>query len=337
VNDYCSTATPEELAARLGSAQRTLITTHAKPDGDAIGSCLALARAMHAQDREAEIWLMGPVPPPLLAVAGDTPVSLVDNEMPGGDYDLAVLLDTGAWSQVEPLAEWLRPRRTGTLGIDHHAHGDDIASMRIVDTSCASATQVLVPILDAMGATINGGAGGVAEALFTGLATDTGWFRFSNADAAVFRLAAQLLDAGVDKDRLYQLIEENDRPARMALIARALASLQVHHRGSVAIMRLHTADFADTGGSQEDLTGVVNEPMSLAGIRASVLLTETEPGRVKISLRSKPAGPAGPVIDVNRVANGLGGGGHVHAAGARFDGDLDGAAHAVLAAFAGAP
>ncbi|MHC5024261.1 MAG: DHH family phosphoesterase [Planctomycetota bacterium] len=319
MTDYASNTTYDGIAQRLTSAQRVLIMTHQKPDGDAIGSVLALQRALAGRGQVAEIFLLGPLEPCLETVIGATPFRLADADPPGDEYDVAVVLDTGAWVQLGALADWVRPRSERVLGIDHHPHGEDVASLRLVDPSAASTTQMLVELLDAMGCPLTGGPGGVAEALFVGLATDTGWFRYGNADAAAFAVASRLLEQGVDKSGLYQVIEESHRPARLGLEGRALSSLAYAGDGAAAVMVLRRSDFEATGGSLEDLTGLVNMPMIVGAVRVSILLVETAGGQTKMSFRSKPAprdAGAAAAVDVNVLAQQFGGGGHVHAAGA---------------------
>jgi phosphoesterase RecJ-like protein len=327
--EYRSTATPQQVASRLSAARRVLLTTHVKPDGDGMGAALALWRVLKARGAQPEIFLVGPLEPRLREIAGDTPFEVSDGRPPKGDHDLIVVLDTGAWTQLETIAQWLRDRRDRVVGIDHHVKGDDVAPMRLVDATAASTTQVLVPILDAMGAELTGGPGGVAEALFVGLATDTGWFRYSSADARALRTGARLLELGVDKSRLYQTIEETFQPARLSLLGRALASLEFARNGTVAIMRLRPEDFRQTGGSVEDISELVNTPMSVRSVRVSILLAQTSPKGTKLSFRSKPDAPGG-VVDVNLLAQRFGGGGHMHAAGASLNQDIDAARAALL-------
>jgi phosphoesterase RecJ-like protein len=306
-----------------------------------MGSLLALARALHARGREAEVFLMGPVEGILLELAGPTPCTRLDRGEPADDYDRIVVVDTGAWSQLEPLVPWLRRHHQRVIGFDHHAHGDDVAARRIVDREAASTTMVLMPLLEVMGVRLGGEVGGVAEALFFGLATDTGWFRFANADARAFLAASRLLETGLDRSRLYRLSEECHRPQRLGLAARALGSVRFLRGASVAIMTIEPRDFIETGGSIEDLTNIVNLPMTVSTVRVSILLTQTEPGRTKISLRSKPpqdeseAARLEGVWDVDRLAQSFGGGGHVHAAGARVNMNLEDALRAVISAAGG--
>ncbi|MHC4825176.1 MAG: DHH family phosphoesterase [Planctomycetota bacterium] len=335
MSDYESTATVDQVARRINDARNLLLTTHVKPDGDGVGSALALSRALRARGVEPEIYLMGPLESRLRDIAGDTPYHLAGGKPPQGEHDLVVVLDTGAWTQLEPIADWLRERRDRIVGIDHHAKGDDVAPMRIVDATAAATTQVLLPVLQAMGCEITGGPESVAEALFVGLATDTGWFRFPSAGAEALHLAAWLLTRGVDKPRLYQVIEETFRPQRLALQARALASLEYALDGAAVIMTLRPDDFRETGGTMQDVSELVNTPMAVRTIRISILLAQTSAKGTKFSFRSKPDVTGlnnGATIDMNALAQRFGGGGHVHAAGAHVQMDADRAKAALRAA-----
>jgi len=336
MNDYASTTDLVEVARRIGEAERLAVCTHRKPDGDALGSALAIARALSRFGKHVDVVLMGPIEPPLIELIGDTPVQRVEDEMPGDDHDLVLVLDTGAWPQLEPIGDWLRACSDKVIVIDHHPVGDDVSPLRIVEPRAAATTQIVLALLDELGFDLaagivpaspgrRGAAHSVAEALFVGLATDTGWFCFSNADAAAFAVGARLLALGVDKSALYRLIEETHRPERLALQARALASIEYLRDGAVAVQSLSRQDFAETGATIEDLTSMVNAPMIVGTVRAAVLLAEVEPGRVKMSFRAKPSEIDDDLTRINELAARFGGGGHAFAAGGSFDGDLPGA------------
>lgn len=333
---YESNVTPESLAEAFRAAADVLILTHQKPDGDALGTALGLHRGLRQVGVSSRVRLSGPIDPNLLSMSGpDDRVDRVEQVPEGappvdGEPDLVAIVDTGAWTQLDPFTDWLRARTDRIVGIDHHARGGSVAGRRVVDVRCASATQTLVPVLDALGVDL--AKDRIAEALFLGLATDTGWFRFSSAGPDVYRLAARLMECGADKDAIYARIEQNATPARFAMLARALGSLVYAGHGAVAVMRLSLEDFAETGANMEELAGIVNTPLEIGSVRASVLLTQAEQGRTKMSFRSKPGIEGGPFIDVNELAARFGGGGHVHAAGARQDADLAEATKRLLAA-----
>ncbi len=337
---YDTNTSLTEIAQRVREAERIAVFAHTKVDGDALGSMLALKRAIEPLEKQVDIFVSGPAEPNLLSLAGHTPYRRVEEDPPGNDYDIALVVDTGAWSQLEPVQEWLKRHYDRLIIIDHHARGDgDIAPSRHVNPHKASTCQLILKLCDELGVPLTGGQSSVAEALFIGIATDTGWFRYDNAQQEVFTDAARLLGAGVDKSRLYQIIEETQRPHRLALEAKALASLQYACGGTVAIMAIGPDDFKTTGASVEDLTGLVNAPLIVGDVRVSILLAQHEPNVTKISFRSKPAAPgvAEGFVDVNALAHNFGGGGHVHAAGARLKVNLDEARELVLEAVEAMP
>ncbi len=322
--EYESTASYAEIAERISQSNRIVVTTHRKPDGDAMGSVVALYRALLGIGKEVEVVLMGPVEHGLKLIVEDVPFRLVEESgLPENDADLIIVADTGAWSQLEAISDWLKTNKDKVVGLDHHANGDNVAEMRIVDVTAAACTQVVMLLCDELGVPLGKGKGSVAEAIFIGLGTDTGWFRFSNADARCFADVSRLLECGIDRYSIYRALEETAQPARLSLLERMLASIE--YAGPVAIMSLRGADFRESNGSSTDIVGLVNTPLVLEHIQASILLTDSDPTVTKISFRSKPAMPDQPdsLIDVNELARKFGGGGHIHAAGARVFSPLE--------------
>lgn len=320
MNGYASTATIAQIAQRLRGAKHIAVLTHARPDGDAAGSVLAAVRALRAVGLRADGFFCGSVDPNIRALAREGETTHGNPPTMDPNIDLALLVDTGSWNQVEPLDLWLKSMAGRVVGLDHHGRGDPIASDRVIDTSAAAATQIVAQLVEALGIDLrkHGGRHSIAEALFTGLATDTGWFRFQSVTPAVLALASRLLEAGVDHVYLHQLLEENGRPARLGITACALSSVTLHREGRVALMLLGLGDFAATGASSDDIGGIVNIPLTIGGIGMSCLLSEQSSGVTKCSFRSKPAAEGQPSIDVNAFAAQFGGGGHVQAAGARI-------------------
>lgn len=339
-------ATLEQIASRIGAARSIVVLTHVKPDGDAVGGTLALVRAIAASRRTspsgvacpAEAWYTGPMPLFFSAVSRQTKTRSfgATDELPAFDPELLVVVDTGSWSQLDNLAEWVRPRAERTIVIDHHRNGDpDTASMRFIDTTAAAVCQTLGTLCARLTGVRTPAQldESIAEPLYLGLATDTGWFKHSNVTPAVMRLAADLIEAGVGHERLFQVVEQRDRPARLRLMARALASLEFAMNGVCAIMSLRQTDFDETGAAPQDVGGFVDIPKCVEQVLVSCLLTEMGPPHApvtKISMRSK-GGPD--LIDVNAVTNKLGGGGHQQAAGARLVCPLEEAKRRMLEAF----
>lgn len=349
---WTSSITTSDLAARWRSVKRAVVLTHAKPDGDAIGSTLAVSRTLAALGVQVEIWYVGPMPRWAVNVIGSTPHQVFE---PGAaitpantniqEPDLVIVVDTGTWSQTQECSAWLRSHRDRTMVIDHHVRGDlDMTDTRFLETTAASCTQILAPLcaealkLDSPSRL----PAQIAEPLYLGLATDTGWFRYSSVTPKTLRLAGDLIEAGVDHTRLYGFIEQQDVLSRWKLMGRALNGVRAFpvrdgHGGRIAILRLTCEDFEQTGGDRNDSGGFSDMLLSVSDIRAAATLTE-QPGEggstiVKASVRSKPGPHA---IDVNAAMAKLGGGGHVRAAGAKLTCSLDEAENRVLAALGAA-
>lgn len=337
--DWTSTDSISDLARWL-TAPRSIVTlTHVKPDGDAVGSSIALVRALNIAAggsgsgfsgvaSRAEAWFAGPTPMWLGAITGQTKTRLIagPESIPGSaDPDAVVIVDTGSWSQLEPFKAWIADRPERCAIIDHHLRGDaDVAPRRHIDTSAAAACQIVAALCVKLlrVESIAKLPLEVAEPLYLGIATDTGWFRHSNVTPAVLRVAADLLEAGVNHEALLERIEFTERPSRMKLLARALNSITYHCGGRVAIMHLDKRDFDATNAAPGESGGFLDLVRSVEAVRVAALLTEVTEGVhpvTKISLRSK-GGPG--MVDVNKVASVLGGGGHAQAAGARVAANL---------------
>ncbi len=326
-----------EGAAWLAGKRSVVITTHFKPDGDAVGASVALARALLRREGagSVELWYSGILPDFLRDVVGRTPQRHLDHRPAGeGDApDAIVVVDTGAWAQVESLREWLAGRAERTLIIDHHLNGDaSMATRRIIDARAAAAAQLVAGVCsELLGVPAARLSEEIATPLYLGLATDTGWFRYSNVSPQVMRLAADLIEAGVAHTELYRIVEQRDKPGRLRLFGRALATLEMLGEGRIALMRLTERDVVECDARQGDTGGFADRLLAIESVMVGVVLSESRDhaGRpiAKISMRSKDGRDA---VDVNRAAGEIGGGGHARAAGARMAGSLDEARAAVL-------
>ena len=315
----------ERIAARLSAADRLLIVTHARPDGDAVGAMAALAAAARAAGKSARTLVPGGVPErwmflfPEARPAGTERFAALADEA-----DLVVVVDTCAFAQLDGLEGALRARRDKIVVLDHHATRDDVGSVQWIDTSAAAAGVMVAELLEAMSWPVTPA---VAEALMTAVTTDTGWLRFANTDGRCLRAAAKLLDAGVRPDELYSRLYEADRPERLRLLTRALASLRLEADGRIATMSLRGADFTETGARADETENFVNEALRIGCVEVAILLAETG-DCTRVSLRSRGA------VDVSQVARAFGGGGLVRAAGLRAPEDIDALARKLVDACA---
>ena len=304
-----------EAAALLLSRRRPVLVTHDRPDGDGLGCLLAMRAILADIGRPATAVLYEPCPRRYAFLEGVDALQVVsgpeDPVLAGADGIL--ILDTCTWSQLHPVEAWLRGVGVPKIALDHHTTRDAVADRYLVDPSAAAASLLVYEWARAAGWNMPAAA---RQALFVGIATDTGWFRFSNTTARALAVAAELVAAGVDPSVLYERLYLTEPVAQLRLRAAALGSLDLYDGDSVAVMTLSTEALAAAGATQSDTEDLVNLPMSAAAVEVAVLLTELGQGIIKTSFRSKGA------VDVAKLAQGLGGGGHSRAAGARIAGSL---------------
>lgn len=292
----------------MRSASSMVIVTHANPDGDALGSVAALTRAAIAAGKNATIVTYGETPLRYrFLLEGLSPANTEQFASLAAEADAIVLVDTCAFSQLEPIADKLDAVREKTIVLDHHATGDDIGAVRWVDTSAAAAGVMVGELIEALAWPIDLPT---AEALVMAIAADTGWMRFSNTDGRCLRAVARWLDMGVRPDELYRRVYESDRVERVRLAGRMLASLELFCDGAVAAMTILRSDFTETGAGEDETENLVNEAMKIAGVEAVVLVVE-QADVVRASLRSRGR------VNVAEIAGRFGGGGHVRAAGCK--------------------
>ena len=332
--DYKSNIEFSGVANLLLGSKRVLVTSHEKPDGDAFGAATALRQALVEVGVDATAMFMPPVPEAFEELKASGDYELYEPGQGMGDYDVVVVVDTGAWSQLVPMREWLAENLDRVLVIDHHLKGDVESKWRIVDSKAAAASEIVFQLIEAIGE-----AAGrddlfdatVCEGLFVGIASDTGWFRFSNASARTHEQAARLLESGVDHADLYQKLEQGFHVEKLTLMRCALDNMKLLAGGHVAMMVLHGKDFEDCGATLEQTDRLVDIPQVVKEISVVVLVTEPPRGElngmtgddahsIRLSFRSKPGEGA---IDVAKLASKFGGGGHARAAGARVAGELE--------------
>jgi phosphoesterase RecJ-like protein len=308
----------EQVIAALTPCKRVLLTTHVKPDGDALGSTAALSMALKHRGIESQIVLLSRLPRKYGYIYHEHDIDHFDTEKgwPADfsldRYDAIVVLDTGTWSQLPGLREriekWPKPK----IVIDHHLTQESWADVLLVDTSAGACGEIVEQLLQKWSVPIDSK---IANALFLAIVSDTGWFQFSNTRPVTLRLAATLMEAGVDTDRVYQLLYQNERAERVALQAKGMQSLELLDNGRIAVMTLRKEDFAATQASVNDTENMINIPLQIRTVQVAVLFIDgPDGGPIRVSFRSKPGG-----LDVAAFAQQFGGGGHARASGLKLD------------------
>jgi len=298
----------------IAPGSRVLILTHARPDGDALGSGVAMQIVLTAAGKRAQLALLSPWPGKYdFLVVPHAPLTAWERRVDFDEYDRIVIVDTCTYGQLEGLADQLDHHRDRIAVIDHHASRDPIGAVQWIDVNASACGQMVHRLIRQAGWPIGRE---VAEALLVAIATDTGWFRFSNTTPACLRLAADLLDFGLDANALYQRIYQNDTPQRVALQGEMLRTLQLFCGGRLVVVRITQDMYARTGSDPADTEGLIDVPQVIGSALVTVLLAERPANAgMRVSFRSKGR------VDVNAIAMQFGGGGHVRAAGAKLTGE----------------
>ena len=304
----------------LAASKRVLVTTHVRPDGDALGTVAAMVLALRKMKIESEVLLLSHLPRKYTFVFEENSIPHHDAErgwpanLNLASFDTFLVMDTGTWSQLPGLRERVEAWKGRKLVVDHHLTQEDWADVKLVVTEAAAAGEIAAELLDVWGIDFDRP---IAASLFLAIASDTGWFQFSNTRPYTLRLAARLIEHGVDTDQMYQHLYQNERAERVTLQTRVQQSLELLLEGRLAVMRVRKDDFQQTGANVGDTENLINVPLQVRTVQVSLLFVEpTDPGPVRVSLRSKGQ------VDVARFAEQFGGGGHARAAGLKLDGTL---------------
>jgi len=295
----------------LRGARRIVLTTHERPDGDGLGSMLALYLAATAAGKQCTMTALDEIPRRYAFLFRGRRLAPPEDFAALADAaDAIVVIDTCAFEQLCRIEAALKARRSKVVVIDHHATAQDVAEAIWRDESAAGAGVMVAELLEELGWPA---AGDVAEALLTAIVADTGWFRYANTDARALRWAASLVEAGVGVRELYERLYESDRPERLRLLAAALGSLRLHADDRLAVMTLTRADFSRARAAEDETEEIVNEGLRIAGVEIAALIIERPDGTARASLRSRR------VVDVAQIAKRFGGGGHARASGFRSE------------------
>lgn len=310
----------DEMIRRLSECKTVLVTTHVRPDGDAIGTSAAMVLGLRQKGIEAHVLLLSRSPKKYEFVLECNQIkTFVAEPVWPADldldvYDALLVVDTGTWSQLPGVKEHMGDFKKPKLVLDHHLTQEDWADAKLVVTTAAAAGEIACELLSGWGIDHNQA---VAEALLIAITSDTGWFQFANTTPHTFRMAASLLEAGADMDRVYQLVYQSESAPRLGLQTRVLESLQLLAGGRLAVMSLGPEDFAAAGATVMHTENFINIPMQVKTVQVSMLAVQSPGGGpIRISLRSKGQ------LDVARFAEQFGGGGHARASGLKLDGPL---------------
>jgi phosphoesterase RecJ-like protein len=305
----------ERTAAELRSGDRFLLTAHEGPDGDALGSLLAMHHLLIQLGKDSVMFLPAkefPLPIeyrflPLEEVFHEAPADMADRTV--------VFLDCGNIDRVPDSSITAGGNRV--INVDHHHDNTRFGDVNLVDVEASSTAEIVYDLALLLGARVTKE---MAAALYVGLVTDTGKFMYENTGARTHRIAAELIDAGVEVDDTYRRLYEHVPMEKLLLVARALQSVQRHLGGRLVTAYLSDADYAVTGAGEEMAEGIIDHLRSIEGAKVAAVIRDHDRGRAarKVSLRSSDG-----EVDVSAIARARGGGGHKRAAGFSTDLELD--------------
>ena len=305
----------DQVVDEIRAADRLFLTTHENPDGDALGSLLAMHRLLGLLGKDS-VMFMSPEQFPLPYEYRDMPFDDVVGEPPPDlEERLVVFLDCGNIDRM-PVG-FLKEADVRIVNIDHHHDNTRFGDVNLVVAHASCTAEIVYGLSKQLGVEVTPP---IADALYVGLITDTGKFMYKNTTPAAHRMAAELIEAGVDVQAVYRRLFENLPWARLQLLSRALERVQRYDGGRLTVTHLTREDFQETGSLETDSEGIVDHIRSVEGTAVAVLvrdlLAEDRAGLRKVSLRATNG-----AVDVSRIARQLGGGGHRQAAG--FSTELD--------------
>jgi phosphoesterase RecJ-like protein len=297
----------------LHRGERFLVCSHSRPDGDAVGSMLAMGMLLEKLGKRADLVTADRIPSVYRALPGAEAIHCLMRVH--GPYDAVILLECDSLDRtrlrgLEPFYK---------INIDHHATGRAFAHLNWIDRDAASVGELVHRLIQ--GARVHV-TPAMAQCLYTTILTDTGGFCYGGTRASTFALAEELTRAGADPVRIAQEIYFSTAMAKLLLLGAALSNL--NREGRLAWLSISHEDMMRTCAAEEDCEGIVNYAISIAGVEAAAFLRELPEGRIRVSLRSKGR------VDVSSLAARLGGGGHENAAGVTLDGPIKRALDEIL-------
>lgn len=315
------------LSNLIASHDRFLVTSHVRPDGDALGSSIGVGEILKHFGKDVRLVNVSQVPPrydyldPDNTRIGHFGVNVQPADL--ADRQALIILDLSSWGQLGDMAGFVREFAGPRLIIDHHVSQDDLGATVLKNTSAEACGTLVLDAARALNVPISAE---MAIALLTAIAMDTGWFRHPSTRPSTLRDAAILLEAGAPIDNIYRLLFERNTLGRLKMMGETLASLQTDFDGRIAYATVTREDFDRTGAIPPDTEDLVDFTVSLRGVEVGLLFIEQKRGGIKFSIRSRAG------FDCQKLAAQFGGGGHKAASGATLPDPLSAELPKVLAA-----
>jgi phosphoesterase RecJ-like protein len=309
----------QQLREAIAAAQSVVISGHKGPDGDCIGAGLALPNALDHLGKDVTVLSNDPVPKNVEFLKGANSVRIVRTEeealeIADEKFDLGILVDVGFTERAGRAAPALES--SATLAVfDYHEIGPKTSGeLRFIDASASATCYLLFTLFEDLGLRIDAA---VAECLLTGIVTDTGCFRFGNADTVSLKAAASLIELGADLSKINEKVWNTRPTTQIHMLQRAFNHLNLSHGNRLAVTYLGRPDYEATGAHDEDTEGIASEIARIEDVDIAAVFREAKPGHVRVSVRSRGD------IDIAEVCRMFNGGGHKNAAGCTIDAGVE--------------
>ncbi len=308
----------------VNNHQSFLLTSHIRPDCDALGSELGMAGILESLGKDVEIVNGQATPPNLAFIDPQKKISVLGEDRTVedlADVDVLMVLDTSAWIQLGPMGDVVRTTRAKKFILDHHVGEDDLGAELFKDPVSEATGSLVLQAAQQLDVQLTPE---IAMPLFAAVATDTGWYRFNSTTSQTYRTAAALVDGGAHPASIYKALYEQDSAGRVKLRGRILERFVVEQDGRLAHTFVRRADFEQCGALPSDTEDVINNGLAIKGVEVAVIFVELKTGEFKISFRSQTD------VDCSELARRFDGGGHKAAAGATVPGPFEEAQTKVL-------
>ena len=299
----------------IHACSNVILTSHIRPDCDALGSCLGMAGLLESLGKKVRIVCGQGVPENLSFMDPDNRIMCIGEDIQAeelADADLHIILDTSAWIQLGDMADVIKNSTCKKIIFDHHEGEDDIDAELFKNTTAEAVGRMIVEAADHLGVELTPQ---MAQPVLAALATDTGWFRFDSVNSGTFRAVAKLIDSGAVPSKLYGDLYERETAGRLRLRGTVLARIETELDGRLVHTFIKPEDYGNTGAKPTDTENLVNLALKIEGTVFAVILVGQVDGGYKVSFRSRCE------VAANEVAGNFGGGGHRAAAGAFFASD----------------
>lgn len=298
----------QRITSALHARRRFVISSHSRPDGDSIGSQLAMAFALRALDKDVTVVNLDPAAHTFMAFPGVRDIRIAPAVE--GEFDAAIIMECSDYARtgVAGLDRYF------TINIDHHPGNTEYGQINWFDPSAAACAEMVFDVVRALGVPLSPE---IATHVYVAILTDTGSFHFSNLSPRTFEICRQLVESGIDPVRIARQVYDSATLGRLKLCGAIMTRMEVESDGRIAVLYVDRSMAKSAGATYEDTEGVINQPLTVKDLQAVIFFKQTEGNEYRVSLRSKGD------VDIGVVAKAFGGGGHKNAAGCTVTGDVN--------------